>query len=459
MSKIVKYSKLKKRLNSKFNLSKKPKIINTMFLDEVKYENDLSDKGIYANNIVISKDVFNQDIDIRKTLARNICFENYDNLGDITIPFSYKNRLYISFEGKSKIKKINILLLDKNIHIDLEDNVDRIYISSEYNSKDINLNINIDYKNKSILYEVDKKGNIIETKQSYTITSSDIRDNSINLCNLTEYHVLHYDNLTVDTLIINKHYLEHIDKLRNFNDKLNYIPFHNRIKFDKLRIIDDNEMKLNPIDVTFNNGNYYSTTFIDGDIKYITIKNKNKCSIVYLDKNNTIKIISEEEIKKDPNVKKVYFDFFGGLFDSNSNLIIVKYNNYYKVIDFDNEYIIDSLFFILLTKKQNMYRLSESFEEYLNNYNLIDLFDTCNIGKNTFIQMYNDYISYKKYIEKLKELGFSNKAIKYLFDKKIKSIITPYEENIKNITDTEIKCFNEIGEEYVKKKRLKHDDK
>lgn len=456
MSKIVKYSKLKKRLNSKFNLSKKPKIINTMVLDEKEYENRLCDKEIYANNIVISKEVFNQDIDIRKTLARNICFENYDNLGDITIPFEYKNRLYISFDGRPKIKRISILL-DKNIYVDLEDDVDRIYISSEYNDKEINLNINVDYKNKSILYEVDKKGNIIETKQSYTITSSDIRDNSINLCYLTEYQTLHYDNLSVDTLIINKHYLENIEKIKRFNDKLNYVPFHNKIRHNKLRIIDDNDMKLNPIDITFDNGNYLNTFFVDDKKNYIKIKAQNKSCLIYLDKNNFIKIISEEEIKKDPNVKKVYFDFYGNLFAGGSDLIIVKYKNYYKVIDFDNEYIIDSLFFILLTKKQNMYHLSNSFEEYLNNYNLIDLFDKCNISKNTFIEMYNDYISYKKYIEKLKEIGFSNSAIKYLFDKKIKSIISPYEENIENITDTEIRCYNEIGEEYVKKKRLKHE--
>jgi len=451
MSNIVSYSKLNKKLNSKLNILKQPKIVNNMLLDADKFDNKFYIHGIYINNIIIAKSLLNKDVNIYGTDAKNIYFENCENLGDITIPFGIKGNLYISFKENNKIKKINILN-KKNISIDLEDNVENINIR-----KDEEIKIIVQYKNKRIIYVVDRN-NIYEIKDQYKLTDKDLCDDSLNLCNLCEYNSFDFEYMTINTLIINKHYLENIKKIVNFNKSaLRFRPYHSVIKFEKLRIIDDNEMLLKPIDITFDNGSYMKTTFCDADYKYIKIEEKDNCVLIFLDKNNNIKILEENEMKKQAGVEKVYFDFHGGLFENYSNLVVVKYKDYYKIIDFEKEYIVNSLFFELISKITNKYNASPALIEALENYDLIRMFDNCDISKNRFLEMYEDYTFYKNYLVKLKELGFTNASIKYLLDKKIESIIFPNEDNLKEISETEVKCFNEIGEDYVKKKRLEYE--
>ena len=90
------------------------------------------------------------------------------------------------------------------------------------------------------------------------------------------------------------------------------------------------------------------------------------------------------------------------------------------------------------------------------------IFESGRFSNRTFHIMYNDYLNYKKYIESLKKLGFNNSAIKYLFDRKFDNIINPYNENIidiNKITKEEIEGFNYIGNEYIKKKRIKNNTK
>jgi len=235
MSKIVPCSKLYKKLFSKFKVLNRFKKVDNILLDELTFHLNDFNYELNEKNIIISKNLGEFDIRITGTKAKNIYFEGYDNFGGITIPFSYSGRLYISFKDRGKIKKINVLN-ENNTSIDLENNIKDITII-----KETNLIFIVEYKNKSIEYVVDKNGKVLECRRDYNITQNDIEDNSLNLCRISEYKCFKFDNLTIDTLIINKELLKDIEKLKCFNKELNYVPFHDRIIYKTLRIIDDNE--------------------------------------------------------------------------------------------------------------------------------------------------------------------------------------------------------------------------
>jgi len=447
MSKIIKYSKLNKKVMYT-NLKK----IDTILLDVSDFYNNKK-KKLNESNIIIANGIKSRNIKILGTKASNICFQDYANLGDITIPFNFSSRLFISFDDPSKVKRINIVN-DKNTFIELDNDISNITIVKTQNN---NIVCNVSYKNRTIDYEIDVNGNIIETKRKYIITQNDIKENSLDMCPLSDYEYIYYNSLSFDTLIINKSFLENIEKLNRFNDPERFIPYHNRIDYRNLIIRDDDEMRLTPNDIIFENIDSNKIIFKKRkNINYISIENNQKNHyIVYIDKNNNIKVINKNDLLNEDGVEDVFFDFINNTsWVSPTELIVIKYKNYYKVLDFEKEYHIDLLFFKLLYNYSDKYFLSERQINYLCEYDLVKFICYVN-NKKIFLDIYNKYIEHKSYLEKLKKIGFTDASIKYLLDKKIDYIITPNMDNLNNISETEINCFNEIGNDYVKKKVLK----
>ena len=462
MPKIIKYSEVLSKLNKKVHLPVKK--IDTIILDTDKiYDLDEEKYAKDLNNIVISKNLLKEkytDIRIKNTRTKNIYVENLPNFGGITIPYDIINDnidILITFNEISEISKINILNIRniKNIPLNLEKNLKSISLKKDNGE----LLIEVNYKKKRIYYRVDSLGNINEKKSTYIITEEDIYNDTLNITKLTEYDNLVFPDAKIDTLIINKHYIENINKLSSLNHG-RLIPFHEKMLFKNLRIIDDNDMILIPFDKTFNN-NGYNTNFRDRKNNYIYINNKENSILIYLDKNNNIKVLDRNELLNKADVENVLINYkeTNFLLHNIPNLILIKYKDYYKIIDFDNEFILKDDFFYLLSSNSKKYFQENNLYKALKNKDFITIYNSNEFSYNLFYKMYEDYLKFKNYIEKIKTIGFNENAIKYLFDKKFNNIINPEKNIIGDISDNEIKHFNEMANDYVKVKRLNYEKK
>ena len=460
MPKIIKYSEVLSKLKKKIHLPVKN--IDTIILDtDIVYELDEEKYAKDLNNIVISKNLLKErytDIRIKNTRTKNIYVEDLPNLGGITIPYDIINNdidILIKFNEIYEISKINILNIRniKNVPINLEKDIKSISIK-KYNDE---LLIEVNYKKKRLYYRIDSLGNIDEKKSLYIITEEDIYNDTLNITKLTDYDNLVFPDAKIDTLIINKHYIENINKLSSLNHS-RFISFHKKMLFKNLRIIDDNEMKIIPFDKTFNN-NGYNTTFRTEKNNYIYINNKENNILIYLDKNNNIKVLDRNELLNNPDVEDVLISYneTNFLLHKLTNLILIKYKDYYKIIDFDNEFILEDDFFYLLSYNSKKYFQENNLYKALKNKDFITIFYSSEFSYNLFYKMYEDYLKFKNYIEKLKTIGFNENAIKYLFEKKFNNIMNPEVNIIDDISNNEIKHFNEMGNDYVKVKRLEHE--
>lgn len=461
MPKVIKYSELDNKLKKILHLSITK--FDTIYLDNPHYyiENDKYIKNL--NTIIISKNMIENVYDNLKILlpyVKDIYVEGYDNLGGITIPYNVIKKdfkLFIKFEENTEIKKLNILN-DKNSIIKLDKDIEYLEIFKVYKDEVI---IYIKYKKRKLKYTIDNLGNINEVKDTYIIDDSDIKDGTLDLTNLTEYVKLSFPRKNINTLIINKHYIEFPNKLYFLSSSRKYTPFHDYMNFNKLRIVDDNNMKLLPIDKTFDISSNKKIYFISDGNKYIYIKNEKEDNntLIYVDKNNNIKILERKEMLTNPDIIEVIINYRDSelIHNSSPRLILIKYKDYYIIKDFDKEYKLDNSFFKLLSVSAEQFFCSNKLIEALKNNDLITIFNSNEFYYKLFYEMYNEYLKYKNYIDRLISLGFTNDAIEYLFDRKFNTIINPDENILSEIENIEIKHFNEIGEYYIKKKRKKYE--
>ena len=454
MNSVIKYSKTKKI----FKIV--PSKVDTVIFDEIKsykyvygrYNGMFEHEGnSYSNmeNLIIDNKFHNICLDIGSTKAKNIYFKNEQNLGGITIPYNLikRNKLRIQFswrkQYKSNIAKINFVFDEKTVPLNLEE-VKEIYIESNNNVLRIEIKGNTWYRE----YTIDESRNIKKVASHYRITENDIKDNILDLRNYLNYEQLLLEQLKIDTLIINKHYIKKIKNLLNINKQLH----RKTLNFNKLRIIDDSDMKLMPYDETFIIDDYIG--FYENP-NYIHIKNEDNQVLIFLDKNDEIKVLDRHKIKNQKDVEDV---IFRGLPENPLILIKYKKKDKYQVIDFNATYNITKLFtkFVLGNINTRVGRNTETALNYFQNNDWVSIFSKVNISSDGFHIIYEDYLKYKEHLKKLLKLGFSYKALMYLHDRKCNAITKingDNDLNLDNITQDEVLCYNELGKKYIKSKR------
>jgi len=455
MSDLVRYSKIEKKLSLRFLKKKYRDSDNTILYDVGSSKHELI-------NYCLLDDIKNLVIDSTKTAgvnipnmqAENIFFSGYDNLGGITIPY---NAMKINGRGyyfywtesyPSKIKQINIITKDgiKTINVD--------------NLKDFQINKRKYIASTTIIYEdnkkimeyiIDKEEKIKEHKLTYFLNKDDVKNNSINMSDYIDYEEILVDinnDIRVKDIIVDKTCMQNLYK---FYDAISYIHY------DRLVIIDNDEMKLHPDKTIFyNNSIKHIDIFQDTNNVFYMVYKKEK--IIYME-NNKIKVI---DIKKmyDENVVdiNIYIEDHNGKHDP---IIIIKYkNNKTKIITLNEEIEIDKLFnefnLIYIDK---YYSNKKEVKYYLENNDWYDILkDKKNIYYNKFFKnIYNDYLMFLDSIKDLHNKGFNYKAIRYLYENHFDNIINQENDNsyLLEMSNEEIDKFNELGSIYVKRKSLK----
>ena len=447
-NKILKYSQVRKDLTKK-QLGILRKSNETVLLDRNSYSKYFLGVNILELNTLIIKD---QDIDynkwdIRNCTAKDIYFSSFSNLGGLTIPFDYiinnNVKMYFCWSNdiiaKGRLEIVNILLKDKTETIELN-NLKEIELFSENGL----IEILVETEKSRIKYTIDSLGIKQIKKMDYTVKNDDIKNDELDLRNYIEFENVHFDYLKVNTLIINKEIII---------NKQNYYNLMESVKFNKLKIIDDSEMKLlhNVFELnTDNRSNIYLLKNPKNN-KSFFVKKGDNFEIIFIDNKDEIKYIDKTLIDSDKKVidSKLILDdsYFS---DFAIPFIVVKYkNNKYKLIHNDVVYEITTLFkkFILLNQNKyidiqdNKCLLEEDYFKIINSW-----------GRN-FFDIYNDYLTFKDRISKLLKLGFSYKALIYLYDRKINGLINTLNKDIidyDKIEDYEIQYYNEIGKKHVK---------
>jgi len=297
----------------------------------------------------------------------------------------------------------------------------------------------------------DKKEKIKEHKLTYFLNKDDVKNNSINMSDYIDYEEILVDinnDIRVKDIIVDKTCMQNLYK---FYDAISYIHY------DRLVIIDNDEMKLHPDKTIFyNNSIKHIDIFQDTNNVFYIVYKKEK--IIYME-NNKIKVI---DIKKmyDENVVdiNIYIEDHNGKHDP---IIIIKYkNNKTKIITLNEEIEIDKLFnefnLIYIDK---YYSNKKEVKYYLENNDWYDILkDKKNIYYNKFFKnIYNDYLMFLDSIKDLHNKGFNYKAIRYLYENHFDNIINQENDNsyLLEMSNEEIDKFNELGSIYVKRKSLK----
>lgn len=462
-NKILKYSTLNKKISKILSF----KNYDTLYLDEWAYKTNFSfndKKDLYLKNIIISEKVIGFPIVIANSNAENIYFENSENLGGLTLSYEILKRhmraliIEYKFDYKCNLSKINLILDKDNFTINLEKDLEKIEFDIYKEDNNEYVTIKLIYNHKILKYKIDNLKNITEEKISYTFGEEDLINNNLDITKYFDYSELKFHTCeNIDTLIINKNFLKNTNLLKGINTKNLF-----KLTINKIKIIDDNNMKLIPSE---------KIVSIDGSIlvddNYIYIDNKNDEILIYLNKQNEIKVIGRNELLKENDVVDVVFQFehtklsFSGYelkTPRKINLILIKYKDEtYKIIDFDKSYNLDSLFLNFLKLNPSDYFSLNEAIQFLFTNNLKEIFKLKDFDNDKFYKMYNDFEKYKLYLLELKNMGLTDNAIDYLFDKNYRNIIDPKDKfNIKNLTKKEIDFFNEYSEEHKKLKLKKY---
>jgi len=430
---LIKYSQLKLRN------------IDTIILEENKYCDDVENKYEELKNIKnfiivdkIYKERGDNSIVIHNTRAENIFFKNQENLGGLTIPVEYlKNDVYLEWYNnqKSNLKEINLIFPKQTEKIKLDEKPQRIeiYVRSYFKNKK-NILIIIEGQYNEIIYQGDSISGITEKKyEKYTYCDKDVKDGVLDLTNIDNHSK--FLNIDADTLIIKKEDL--------FKSNFQY-EFDEKLSINKIKILDKNEMKLNPeIEIIFNG-------LLETYDYFIT--NGEKTEFIYLDKNNEIKVIYKDKLLEDENIEDVEF-----IINSDCELLLIRYKNKKcKLIDENNEYLIDDLFGDYLYLNIDSYDFYEEEKPLIKKY-IIDkewnkLFIDKIIDNNILCCIYDDYLKFIERIKELKKIGFKDETIKYLIYRKYDNLVNTKSKNIldiKEIGEHEVKLFNYISNKVI----------
>lgn len=406
-----------------------------------------------VENIEISrKRIYEQDnnVQIYDTSASNLYIEGSANFGGITIPIiPFLNRCAsIEINNNEKIKnnfnKINIVRENNVIlTINLENNFTRIRIEEDHDE----LVIITRSDNEIIKYIIKSNGKYIKYFRKYNTSTSDLDKNgNLDIRDLFKYENLSSEVMNVNTLIVDKNIFKNIDKINEFG--LSQKTYY-KTNIKNIRIIEDDEMKLIPFDMTFD----IEKILLDkGNANYLCIKTKDDKVVIYLDKDNRLKYISRNELLKEDNIKNVYFRFrketyMDGEELSPLSIIIKEYKDgKLTIFNLDKEIEIDDNF------KKNIFinknKLQLVLRKLINAINENDYL-TLVKSKNFSDELLNKMIMINSECEIMEnnaiEYGLSDKAIEYL---KLRGLLEKVSEL--KLSEIEINTFNDLGENYTK---------
>lgn len=449
--------------------------IDTIIIDNVTFfdYNNIYNGNKYLKNIIIDLNNPRNLVDINlngKTTIENISYLNYPMLEGITIPLDVVNErlgisIFVDLES-TFIKKINILNGENIEEINIDDTVSWYRINKIKLDDANKLNINIGYKNndnKTIIYDI--SGNKSISYENQTIVNSDEIDlreykNTNNITyNKKEYHKI------IGTFILTPELLKNKD-FKNFK----------YIFVDKLIIIDDSEMILNPFKLELNKVVFdiisKRSTFGNklSNVIYIEKMNDEK-AYVYINEDNELKIIDSEKlknnnlidkykfIKKEGNVgviikykKDLKFDLIinNKLFHINKMFI----NWYLNNTTLYDEKIIPRECKLFSNGLENIYDYSKDNYKIINEYIFDSLLEQITEVRSLddFNKMYKDYQYYIKHIKDLINKGYSYKSLVYLH-KNCFDNITGIKGRYRNIEDKElIDSFNNISKKLIRRK-------
>lgn len=380
--------------------------IDTLIVkDKSYYANTEYDKNININNFVIDYkfSLFNRKshaMIFNDLNAKNIYFKGYENIGGITLSIDCLtknniNRINFCWHSprvrKSKITEINVIIFGMVKKIKLPDEIQEIHIYKT-DSPRFDLVISIENTNSRKKYIIDWDGNINEELMYHSIEEKDLDNGVLDLRKFNELYKVSLCNINIDTLIVNKSIIK----------DLHEIDLYDYVYIEKIKIIDDNKMRLFPDkEIYFNDNLDIYFDYITGDEGEV---------LIYLDKDNNLKVYSRKEILKDNFIEDVYF-----LKEDEEMIILYKYKRQgkYKVIIDEKEYNIDKLFNLFIQSNILEYKYNFSSEFSMEGYDLINLFEN-HISSEQFIKMYDDYNLFKLNLKKLHDIGFSYKYFVYL---------------------------------------------
>jgi len=441
--KIINFWKADKKLNKYKNDT-----IDTVILSDRYYRGDIEyTKNITINNFIVNYDFKKSDrnftdIAIRNTKCKNIYIGEKNNNTDLNISLDYLIRhnidsITISWEPDktifSNIEKLNISYEGEKYSIDLKKSELRfIDIKKEYNT---NFKINVKHQNSCIFYKIDSKS-MTKKIDNIFITKDELNNGELDLTNFKDFNALALGDLNVNMFKINKCDIK----------ELKYVDLYEYFYIENIKVVDQNEMKLNPEKIIpFNDE-------LDIHGKYI-LSDKNKI-LIYVDSKNNLKVFDKNEILKDEKIEQVDF-----IKKNEDYIVIYQSNNKYKLFIDDKEYNITRLF---------MYYFKRVGSKYINKVN--DIFDTFEaiphdyegfvdiisnyLTTSEIIDICEGYLIFKDNLKKLFQRGFTLEYFMYLHERKLDAVIFEMCKDsfdISKFNNQEIETLNDLGKVYVKK--------
>jgi len=400
----------------KYGLTSYNFILNKIPLGYFRH-NTISLINIKSNNIYIGDKVENEGINVTKKYI-----DKY-KISRIILDWDSDKELHANLD------KINIIYDDKTFNINLnKEELKKIFIETINGQKE-DLDITIRNKNSYIKYYI-RNGIMIEEITSIYFTKYDLNNGKLDLTKYNKFDVMSFGDLEVDTLIINKEDICKLEETNIFED------FFIR----NIKVIDKNEMKLNPINIIpFNDELDCVGKYIIGEINGI---------LIYVDSRGKLNVFDKEKILEDEKIDDVIF-----LRKKDDYIVIYKYKekDKYKVIIDGIEYSITKLFIFYI--KENLYRFVFKHKDVLNNTS-IDYFGILKyIFFYDFETLYNEYIEFKYKLKELFNKGFKYEYFKYLDEKGLSNLIIKMcEIDINKYSNEEINELNCLGRKYIKKK-------
>lgn len=441
------------------------KKISTLYLDCDTYDyEDLTDDNKFprlsnVENIIISDKFKHKEcIDIYETTAKNIYFENSEHKSGLNIYFEkfLKKDLMLCIDNErlnmNNLEQINIFFADRNFSLNIDKSYNNIQVYKD--TKKNLLIIDFESKKESLTYEVDLFGKVNVIKCNYIVDDNDTVNNCLDLRPLINYEKIHVPKKYVETLIIDDECIRNIFKLRN----MSYYGIITNIIFcyDKLKVIENNPMKLFPFNKTYN---IKHCQFLNLDKACIYLKTEDDEIIIYIgnELKKGVTSISKKEIESYNDVEDIKFVFKekNTLTDLES-LILVKYKNGEgRVINFDKSFKISDGLIKYMKFNKFKYLKTPIMQDLIEQEDWFNLFQNKLFDNILFFNIMKDYEKFNEYLKCLTNLGLTKSAIEYLLEKDILNVRQAKIdlESLK-LSKLEIECFNKIGEEFETNKKV-----
>lgn len=428
----------------------KNNIIDTVILIDNCYNGNLEhEKNITINNFIINNTIKKSKfiitpihISIQNTKCKNIYFGEKNNNTDLNVSFDYlirnnidwvtiiwrpdltkfasTEKLYISYEGK-------------HYEIDLKrQELEEIEIRKEYEKT---FTIKIKNQNSTIFYKIDSK-KMTKKIDNIFITKDELNNGELDLTNFKDFNALALGDLNVNMFKINKGDIK----------ELKYVDLYEYFYIDNIKVVDQNEMKLNPEKIIpFNDE-------LDIHGKYI-LSDKNKI-LIYVDSKNNLKVFDKNEILKDEKIEQVDF-----IKKKEDYIVIYQSNNKYKLFIDDKEYDITRLFMYYFKRVGSKYTkkvndIFDTFEAIPHDYEgFVDIISNY-LTTSEIIDICESYLIFKDNLKKLFQRGFTLEYFMYLHERNLDAVIFEMCKNsfdISKFNNQEIETLNELGKVYSKK--------